>query len=91
MKKTTKIYLALSVAGLIGVTAIADSAHEPAGQSNGSAEAMRTNINYPNATVPAKDNGPDYERIKNGVAQRIETCHPEKSLSNTYNSTNYSK
>ena len=50
-------------------------------QSNGNAEAMRRNLNYPNAVNPATNNNQKYDKGKG----RVESSHPENNLSNSYN------
>ena len=54
-------------------------------ERNGNAEAMRRNLNYPDAVNPARHNNQRYDR---GTG-RIENDHPEKSLSNSYTNRRY--
>ena len=53
-------------------------------QSNGNAEAMRRNLNYPNATNPADKNNQKYDK---GTG-RIENEHPKENQSNSYTRKN---
>jgi hypothetical protein len=56
---------------------------EPAtpGKSNGNADAMRRNLNFPNATNPADHNNQKYDK---GTG-RVENIHSEDNLGNHYN------
>ena len=49
--------------------------------SVGNGKAMEHNLNEPNAINPARDNIQKYE--KDGIIEKNK--HPEKSLSNSYN------
>jgi hypothetical protein len=54
-------------------------------KSNGNADAMRRNLNYPNAVNPATNNIQKYDR-GNG---RVESDHPKENLGNSYTRKNY--
>ena len=49
-------------------------------KGNGNAEAMRRNLNYPNATNPADHNQPPYDK---GTG-RVESGHSKDNLGNSY-------
>lgn len=89
--KNLKGLKTLSVVLLIGAaTVIADSVHQ-AGERNGNGDAMKVNLNEPNATNPARNNCQRYEKVNDSRMLPIETSHPEKTLSNSYNRSNYIK
>ena len=54
-------------------------------QSNGTAEAMRRNLNYPNATNPANNNNQKYDK---GTG-RVESSHPDDNMGSHYTNKNY--
>jgi hypothetical protein len=86
--KFLKAELALSILLFFSCLVVfAQTASHDVNSSIGNGDAMKYNMNEPNAVNPATDNCQNYERPDwNG----IETDHPEKSLSNDFNSDHYS-
>jgi hypothetical protein len=56
-----------------------------AATGNGNAEAMRRNLNYPNATNPANNNNQKYDK---GTG-RVESTHPDDNMGSHYTNKNY--
>ncbi len=54
--------------------------------SVGNGDAMKTNLNEPNATSPARNNIYNYE--KDGIVRDM-NIHPDNDLANSYNRSSY--
>lgn len=77
----------IKVAGIVLLSGIslfvfAQAVHEDLNSSVGNGDAMKYNLNEPNAVNPAKDNSQNFER-KGGEIER--NNHPENDWSNDYN------
>lgn len=82
-KDMKKLKLSLILALTFGcIVAIGQAVKENINSSIGNGNAMKTNLNEPNAINPAMDNIQSYE--KDGVVMN-KNNHPESDLSNKYN------
>jgi hypothetical protein len=81
---------AILMLSVFSFAAIAQEKKEPTKQnensakSNGNADAMRRNLNYPNAVNPATNNNQAYDK---GTG-RIQNDHPKDNLGNSYTRKN---
>ena len=83
--KKLKLLIILSFS-LGCIVAIAQAINNDINSSVGNGNAMKNNLNVPNAVNPSMDNIQSYE--KDGVVLEMNN-HPETDLSNNYNRSTY--
>ena len=83
--KKLKLLIILAIS-LGCIVAIAQAIKQDINSSIGNGNAMKNNLNFPNAVNPAMDNIQKYE--KDGVVLDMNN-HPEMNLSNNYNRSTY--
>ncbi len=86
---TLLVFATISISAIAQEKKEANTAAHPAKEtkattSNGNAEAMRRNLNYPNATNPSDKNNQKYDK---GTG-RIENEHPKENMGNSYTRKN---
>ena len=86
-KDMKKLKLSIILVLTLGcIVSIGQAVKENNNSSVGNGNAMKANLNEPNAVNPAMDNIQSYE--KNGVVLDMNN-HPETDLSNSYNRNTY--
>ena len=83
--KKLKVYI-IAAFSLAAIAVIAQAVTGDVNSSVGNGKAMEYNLNEPNAINPAQNNIYNYE--KDGVVLD-KSNHPDKNLSNHYNSSSY--